>query len=166
MAVEFGRVQITKTGRDVRVIADGNYQYAKSGGITLDMATVPVNGTGAPITLPDGTTVAAGQAYLRYGQFMARITASGLYGPYDPAATDGRQTPTRGAFGFLNQTWLDVPAGQFFAMDQGTTHPPLYEGGRCWRERLLFTAGTHSLAAGPTVAEAEAALPNLSYVMN
>lgn len=35
-------------------------------------------------------------AYLRSGIPLARITATGLYGPYDPTAKDGRQTQVAG----------------------------------------------------------------------
>jgi hypothetical protein len=33
----------------------------------------------------------------------------------------------------------------------------------CWKARLLMTTGTHSLAAGPTVSEVEAAFPRVRY---
>lgn len=37
-------------------------------------------------------TVAAGAGVLKGGTFMGIITATGFYGPYTPAATDGTQT--------------------------------------------------------------------------
>ncbi|WP_424217008.1 head decoration protein (plasmid) [Streptomyces sp. BI20] len=37
-------------------------------------------------------TAAGPHGYVRSGVPVGRITASGLYGAYDPAATDGRQT--------------------------------------------------------------------------
>lgn len=48
-----------------------------TGGVTLDHTTVPE---------VDGKKV------LKAGQPLGRITATGKYGPYDPDATDGRQT--------------------------------------------------------------------------
>jgi hypothetical protein len=108
----------------------------------------------------DQLTVPIGQKVLVAGQFMCEITATGLYGPYDPAASDGRQTPTRGKCGILNMTVLqtgvlNITAGN---PDDGN----LIEGGRVWAARLIQSGvGTHTLAAGPTLAELLAVLPRL-----
>jgi hypothetical protein len=83
--------------------------------------------------------------------------AGGKYGPYDPAATDGRQTLARGACFILNKTMREL-------WERSSDHPPVLYGGLVFRGRLLATAGTHSLAAGPTFAELEAAFPRLAYV--
>lgn len=167
MPVDYGRSFLNKTGRDVMVIADGDLGGAKTHGISLDATTIPTNATGSPLVLADDTIVAVGQAYMRYGQIVCRITATGLYGPYDPAATaSGRDTLRRGECFFLNRTWLDVPAGFPFAAGQGSLHPPVFDKGLVWYERLLITTGTHSLAAGPTVAEFEAAFPRVGYFKN
>ena len=40
----------------------------------------------------DNVTVAEGFGKLQEGQVLGRIDATGQYGPYDAAATDGRQT--------------------------------------------------------------------------
>src|SRR5689334_11293933 len=72
----------------------------KSGGVTLDLTTVAT--LAADATLADGSVVRAGLKYLRYGQVLARISASRMYGPYDPNATDGRQVLARGECFVLN----------------------------------------------------------------
>jgi len=89
----------------------------------------------------------------------------GKYGPYDPDATDGRQTLTRGECFILNQTVLET--GVSGGLDAGVTdHPAVFDGGPTWKARLLITAGAHSLAAGPTVTEFEAAFPRVEYVQD
>jgi hypothetical protein len=40
------------------------------------------------------------------------------------------------------------------------------EGGLVWKARLLATTGAASLAAGPTFANLEAALPRLRYAQS
>jgi hypothetical protein len=89
----------------------------------------------------------------------------GKYGPYDPAASDGRQTLTRGECFILNETVLET--GLAGTIDPGVTdHPAVFDGGPTWKARVLMTTGTHSLAAGPTVGEFEAAFPRVEYVQN
>jgi hypothetical protein len=89
-------------------------------------------------------------------------TASrGSYGPYDPAATDGRQTLSRGACYILDETVFEHSQVGFDVAP--SDHPAVIEGGLCWKARLLMTTGTHSLAAGPTVSEVEAAFPRVRY---
>lgn len=161
----FGRELLPNlnTGRLVQVASDGNY-VVPDGGITVDWNTVaPV--AGAPVILTDEVTVPVGDGYLRYGQVLARITASGKYGPYDPAAADGRQTLTRSECVIVNVTTLQTPAS---GIGRTTSdHPNVLEGGRCWRDRLIASAaGPVSLAAGPTFGALEAAMPLLRYTEN
>jgi hypothetical protein len=165
MAISIGQVLGPKTGRDVRVIANGRYDRAKGGGVTLDVATIAAV-TGSPATLADDTVVPVGSKYLRFGQILCKITASGLFGPYDSAAADGRQTLARGDCFFLDKTWLDVGSGVMVPQGQGSIHVAGFYGGDVWRERLLITTGTASLAAGPTVAAFEAAFPQVHYYKN
>jgi hypothetical protein len=47
-----------------------------------------------------------------------------------------------------------------------TDHTGLLVGGPVFRGRLIATAGTASLANGPTFAALEAVLPLLEYVRN
>jgi hypothetical protein len=88
---------------------------------------------------------------------------SGKYGPYDPAASDGRQTLTPGQCCILNTTTLQNGIlGTFSQM--ATDHPGAIVGGAAWLNRILATSGTHTLAAGPTHAELRAAFPRLTFV--
>jgi hypothetical protein len=82
--------------------------------------------------------------------------AAGLWGPYDSAASDGRQlTPGRGNVVLVNETVKQN--------DLHSDHPPVLTGGRVFKNRIIATNGTASLAAGPTFANLEAAMPRLSY---
>lgn len=144
-----------------RVSADGCPQYSHFG-MTIDWATVVA--AGADVTLKDGTIIKAGQKYLRYGQAMAQITATKKWGPYDPAAADGRQTAPAAnvPFGILDYTLVEnfVGGGSPF---NTYIAGGLIIGGSVWKERLIATTGTASLANGPTFATLLAALPNLTW---
>jgi hypothetical protein len=85
---------------------------------------------------------------------------SGKYGPYDFAATDGRQTLTPGQCCILNTTTLQSGILVTFSK-LATDHPGVLIGGYVWLNRIIATGGTHSLAAGPTQAELRAAFPRL-----
>lgn len=87
---------------------------------------------------------------------------SGKYGPYDPAASDGRQTLTPGQCCILNTTCLQSGIlGTFTTI--ATDHPGAIQGGMVWLNRIIATLGTHSLALGPTHAELRAAFPRLTF---
>lgn len=89
-------------------------------------------------------------------------STSGKYGPYDPAATDGRQTLSRGKCFILNRTVKELGYGANINIVQ-TDHPQVFDGGTVWKDRVVMTTGTHSLAAGPTVTEFESAFPRVAY---
>ncbi len=57
----------------------------------------------------------------------------GQFGPYDPAAVDGRQTLTRGECFILDETWLANPAGLIGGNGFGTLYPAVFFGGACSR---------------------------------
>lgn len=261
----FGKKVLTKTGRDVAVLADRKDTQEKVGGITIDWSLVTAQ-SGATILI-DQTPVADGEKALRFGQIMCEVTqveiqtvdlsgaddpnggtfsltilgetitgipwnvsaaalqtliraidadgadkvtvskagfiytitfpesvdnvaaitvnstglttaattvtvtigtstqgasTSGYYGPYDPTATDGRQTLSRGRCFILNRT---VKENGYVAGlgTQETDHPQVFDGGTVWKDRILMTTGTHSLAAGPTVSEFESAFPRIAY---
>jgi hypothetical protein len=87
----------------------------------------------------------------------AGSATGGFYGPYDSAATDGRQTLERGRCFLVGRTWKQ------FGERHGD-YPPAVYGGLLYKGRILATTGAASLAAGPTFATLEAAMPQLSYV--
>ena len=156
----YGRQVLTKTGRDVMVLADLEGAQEKVGGITVDWASVAA--AIAAATLTDQTPVAIGEKVLRFGQIVCEITASGKYGPYDPAATDGRQTFARGKCWILNRTVKENGFGAVINTSP-TDHPQVFDGGTVWKPRLIMTTGAASLANGPTVANFEAAFPRIAY---
>ena len=152
----FGRQSLGTLGGNLEVTADGS-PVAKAAGITIDWATVAAV-SGSDVTLNDGQVIPIGTKYLRYGQVVTRITASGKYGPYDPAAGDGREiVPVRGRAFILNRTAVNSePADE---------HPEAIEGGLVYRSRIIQSeAAAHTLALGPTFAELNAAFPMLRYV--
>ncbi len=81
---------------------------------------------------------------------------SNKFGPYDPAQSDGRQTLARGDSFIINATHLESSVGSDFV-------PGAIEGGQLFKQRVLMTQGTHSLAAGPTQTEVEAAFPRVRW---
>jgi hypothetical protein len=117
--------------------------------VTNDGGTGGYNGQGAGAGLNAGVTV---------GATISAGANSGMYGPYDTAATDGRQTLARGSFYWLNES---VIVG-----DTLSNHPGVIEGGLVWKDRLIATTGTHSLILGPTFAEFEPLMPGINYVVN
>lgn len=151
----------TSSGVPVSVTYDGHIEW-KAGSTKIEWSSVAaVSGSDLVLTA-DQLTVPVGQKVLVFGQVMAEITATGLYGPFDPAASDGRQTLVNGKCGILNMTVLqngvlNITAGN---TDDGN----LIEGGRVWYARIRQSvAATHTLALGPTLAELQAALPRLQF---
>jgi len=144
------------------VSADGDLEW-KTAGATIDWTTVAAV-AGSDVTYPDKLVVKVGQKGMRYGQVLAKITATGLFGPYDFAAADGRQTLTRGNVFILNQSVLQT--GLLGFAQEVTDILGVLQAGTVWRDRLIATTGTHSLALGPTFTELEAAMPGLSYAQN
>jgi hypothetical protein len=151
----FGRRSVDTAGRSIQVSADGKPEM-KSVGLTVDWSLVGAI-TGSDVTWLDGVTVKVGEKALRYGQVLCLVTATGLYGPYDFAAADGRQTPTRDAIFIVNETIRED--------EMESNHPPVLDGGKCFRDRIIQSGvGVHSLAAGPTLAEMLAVMPRLKLV--
>jgi hypothetical protein len=91
---------------------------------------------------------------------IATTTSGGatanLYGPYDNSAVDGRATLAVGDAWIVNKTIKELDP--FSAYDG-----PMI-GGYMYRDRLLITTGTASLAKGPTVANFLATFPRALLV--
>lgn len=159
----FGRQSLTNNKvAPTRVSADGSPMY-KTGGVTLDWDTViAVSGT-ATATLPDGSTI-TGSKYLRYGQVLTKITASGKFGPFDPAVADGRQTLTRGDCFVADQTILQYPgggAGNSIVNDQVGN---VIQGGEVFQDRILHSGtNTALVGVGPTLANLLTAFPSFTF---
>lgn len=157
----FGRtVQTPVAGVPIAALFNLDGAKFKPGGITLDWTTVTAV-SGSDVTLSDGTVVEVGNAYLRFGQVVSQISATGKYGPYDSDATDGRQRISREFSYVLNETILKNGLGGFTTLV--TAHPGAFNAGTVWKGRILMSSGAHSLASGPTQAEFEAAFPMIRY---
>jgi len=115
--------------------------------------------SGADVTLDDGVTIKIGEKYLRYGQVLCMVSATGKYAPYDFAASNGQETCRAGECFVLNSTVKEN--------DMKSDHAGVaIYGGPVWKARLKATAGTHSLANGPTYTELLAALPRLQLFID
>lgn len=148
-----GTRNIEYLGRQVRASAAANNEYMKPGGVTLDWSTVdPVSGSEK--TLTDDRRVPVGASYLRYGTVLAKISASGKYGPYDSTALDGRQTLVRGECFILDETILDS--------DPHSDYPNrVFDGGLVWLDRVVNNAD--DLTLNPTRTQIETAFPNITW---
>lgn len=150
----FGRAIFETVGRSIQVTADGKPEM-KVAGVTVDWALVTAV-SGSDQTYLDGVVVKIGEKALRYGQVLCKVTATGKYGPYDFAASDGRQTPAHGDIFIVNETTRED--------EVASDHPPVLYGGLIFKSRLIATAGTHSLANGPTYTELLAAMPRVQLM--
>lgn len=132
MGNSYGQRQLGNVGRSIQLLANNTGTRWKAGALTIDWDTV----TAAPadVALEDGILISAGDKYLRYGQVVVPITASGKYGPYDTGASDGREAaPVRGTTFLINETVLES--------DPDSDHPGGLEAGRVWRDRLMVVDG-------------------------
>lgn len=130
MANSYGIRLLDTVGRTIQLLANNTGIRWKPGALTVDWDTVP--SVAVPVALEDGIHVEAGAKYLRYGQIMAEITASGKYGPYNTGAADGRQTLTKGKCFLINETVLES--------DSTSEIIGGLEAGRVWRARLMEVA--------------------------
>lgn len=130
----------------------GNVQTVTAAGLLANsILPLPVVGTNS---LTGGTNPALAIA-------NSAGSTAGMFGPYDTAASDGRQTLANGRCCILNQTILqNGPFGTFTTLNTDQVGGGIV-GGRVWASRLIATTGTHSLANGPTFTELLAALPRL-----
>lgn len=100
------------------------------------------------------------------GASLAIASNVGMFGPFDPAASDGRQTLAAGDAYVLDETLVLNPSGtvgpQTIANQGG-----LIDGGTVFFGRILQSGTvTHTLALGPTKAEILSTFPNFGYVHN
>jgi hypothetical protein len=92
--------------------------------------------------------------------------SSGKFGPYDPAASDGRQTLTRGDCFILDETFLVTPSGSQLPAGNDVIGSAI-DGGLVYIDRVLHSGvATHTLALGPTLAEVLTAFPAIAIVRN
>lgn len=162
MGRDFGQQDIGFVGGMGPECAYGTDKITAPIGVTLDWATVTAVAS-TPKTLKDGTVVPVGSKCLDMGQVMTKITASGKYGPYDSAASDGRQTLTQGDTYILNRPIVENPVVGIGTQDSNHAGEYLI-GGTVWLARIIQVGtGTASLAAGPTLATLKAAMPRITF---
>jgi hypothetical protein len=150
----FGRQVLGTIGSSVQLLATEEH-HRKPHGMTVDWSTVAAV-SGSDYVAEDSVTVPIGKKCLKVGQLLTKITASGKFGPYDPADALGRQLLVRGDAFLVNRLILEE--------DVNSDHPDVIDGGIVWFDRLIQSGvGAHSLAAGPTRAELEALFPLLTY---
>lgn len=93
-------------------------------------------------------------------------TGTGLFGPYDSAASDGRQTLARGHCFILNETVLQTGAAGITGV--ASDHPAVFTGGLVWKARLKIGGVNPSyLGTGnqPSVSAFETAFPDIDYAI-
>lgn len=158
MGNTYGYQVVGAWGNPIQVAADSEPEF-KAGGITVDWTKVAVLNAENPVTLQDGVIVPVNTQALPGGTILAVVTATGMYGPADTTATDGRQTLARGTTFIVNRTVLIT--------DQRSNHPEALEGGVMWKDRILSLASLGIANAvtqtPPTQAALEAVLPRMRY---
>ena len=88
----YGPVTLNTVGNSLQLLAtEAAAARWKVGGVTIDWATVAAV-SGADVVRPGGTTIKIGEKYLPCGTIIAKITASGKYGPHRTNAADGRDS--------------------------------------------------------------------------
>lgn len=141
------------------------------GGAYSDVLVTGNAGGPYTITFPTGsgdvTALTTSAASLTGGAGTATVatatagTAAGTYGPFDGAATDGRQNLTRGQCFILNETVLEEdPIGQ------ATDHPGVFDGGLVWKARLRLGGQNPAYlgtGAEPAWSAFETAFPRIRY---
>lgn len=125
--------------------------------------TFPDTAENVPAVTVNHFLTSGGSITVAVGTTTQGTSNAGKYGPYDPAATDGRQNLTRGNCWIINRTVKENGAIADLQSGTASDHPQAFDGGTAWKPRILMTSGAHSLADGPTVAEFEAAFPRIAY---
>jgi hypothetical protein len=124
---------------------------------------------GVPYITADGTLLTGGTSPTATATLLpASGTAAntGYFGPYDPTASDGRQTLTRGECFVLDETFVYQPYGTILP-GPNEVRGGAIDGGAIWLQRVIQAgAGTASLAAGPTLSAFLAAFPAFQIVEN
>jgi hypothetical protein len=144
------------------VLGPGQVVSASGGPLGTGAVTV-VFGTFVPILVVNGGALVGGTVT---PAVTVAGASSGKFGPYDFAATDGRQTLTRGECFVLDETWLLTPSGNLLPAGNEIIGSAI-DGGRIYIDRVIQSGtATHSLTLGPTLAEFLAAFPHFQIVKN
>lgn len=172
----FGQKAVEKVGGRYQVSASGKELVEKTGGVTIywgavtaasvDAVILPSYGSVVGTSFSDynqaaDSYVTAGDKYIRLGTVLCRIsggTQAGKFAPYGSTSIGGGTLlKTKGNMYILNRT--------VFEKVNGSDHGPVIEGGKVFKARLVQNGtGAADTAAGPTLAELEAAFPTILYV--
>lgn len=138
-------------------------QAASSSGGPLGTGAVTlVFGTFFPILTVNGGSLTGGTVTPAVTNIGA---TTGYFGPYDPAASDGRQTLARGDCFVLDELVLQYDSGSPLLGPATDQYGSAIEGGHVFIDRVLHSGtAAASLAAGPTLANLLTAFPRLSPV--
>jgi hypothetical protein len=147
----------------------GNTLVSGAGALPGNVQTVTFQGVLATVIVP---LLAVTANNLTGGASPAAATAitaganTGKYGPYDPGASDGRQTLLAGNCGILNESVVQTGVVGLFTT-QPTDNPGIIQGGRVWKARIIQSGvAAASLAAGPTFNNLMLAIPRLTFADN
>lgn len=147
----------------IQAVLGPQQALSSSGGPLGTGAVTVVFGAFFPIMVVNG-------ALLTGGTVTPAVTVVGTgankFGPYDPGASDGRQTLTRGNCFILDETWLATPAG-VMGPSGNDNIGGVIEGGPMFTDRIMHSGGAAaSLALGPTYVNLLAAFPGMFPVQN
>lgn len=161
----FGRTVLAQNSVfPTRVSADGSPTY-KAGGVTIDWSLVTA--ASGDVTLTDGSVIKDGQKYLRYGQILTMVTATGKYAPYDPALTQGSELLVRGRCFIVDQTTLQYSSGSSTLGPANDIIGGVFDGGAIWFDRIIQSGvASATKALGPTKVNFLAAFPLVQVVMD
>ena len=133
-----------RIGRSISVTADGAPKY-KTAGVTIDWTSVAAQAD--DVVFQDGVEVKEGEKALRYGSIVFK-QSDGTY-----ALADDSSTLVRGEVFIVAETTTEE--------DAVSAHPPVIEAGKVFKDRILFGG-----SGQPAVADVEAAMPGILYVVN
>lgn len=148
----------------IQAVAAPGQAVSSSGG-ALGSAAVPVvYSTFTPLGTVNAALLTGGTVTV--AQTNAGTTG-GYFGPFDSAASDGRQNLNRGDCFILDETITQYDSGTPGISPENTQIGRVFDAGLVWIDRVLQSgAGAHSLAAGPTLAEFLAAFPAVRIARN
>ncbi len=123
-------------------------------------------GQGNVTNLVSDSTNLAGNTHTATVATGTAGSGTGLFGPYDSAANDGRQALARGHCFILNETVLQTGAQGIVGV--ASDHPAVFSGGLVWKARLGIGGVNPSyLGTGnqPSVSAFETAFPDIQYAL-
>jgi hypothetical protein len=152
------------------VLGAGNSVVSGAGALPGNVITVTAAGVLLNTVIPTftlGTNGLTGGTTPAVAFATSAGANSGKFGPFDPGASDGRQTLAAGNCFIANTTV--VQAGIVFPGFTTVNTDQVGEaifGGRVWRNRIIANTSAASLAAGPLFSALLPVLPRLQLVDN